>query len=110
MPCRARPRLNKTKVWSTKIGKKYTIALPGDLGLDWRLGQRVFFRIRGDAVVVSIAPTGLLGGRLVSTRVRFHRIVKRPLWRTQLTPWDSCRERQVDATPFVSATEDLALG
>lgn len=110
MPSKARPRRNRIKVWSTKIGKKYTIALTGEFGLDWRVGQRVFFRIRGDDFVVSQWPSGLLGDRLVSTRVRRHRIVKRPAWRTQLTPREHCLERQADAARFVSADKDLAFG
>lgn len=74
--CRQRSKARRT--WSVAISRKYAVPLPAELGMNWRLGQRVFFSKGPEQVVISALPRGLWAGRLMSVRIRRHVIVKRP--------------------------------
>lgn len=73
-----RQRSKAPRTWSVAISRRYAVPLPVELGMNWRLGQRVFFSKRLAQVVISAQPKGLWSGRLISVRIRRHVIVKRP--------------------------------
>lgn len=66
----------KAKTYRTTIGSRGQVKIPPGL-VAWRLGVRVYFRVRDGALVLSAKPSGVQNGRLLSVRVRLCRIKPR---------------------------------
>lgn len=69
-------RRGQLKQFSTVIRAGRLVVLPPGL-IGWRPGQRVFFTIVSDQLVISARPSRVQNGRLLTTRVR----VIRAQWR-----------------------------
>jgi hypothetical protein len=57
------------RIYSGVVQKGGRVALPSDLA-NFRLGQRVYFHIRGHEIGFQIKPRRAVRGRLLSCRIR----------------------------------------
>lgn len=64
--------------YTTTIARRRTVHLPPEL-TGFKVGQRVFFAMRGGEIRIHPKPVRVVGGRLLSSRVR-HAVRSLAMW------------------------------
>ncbi|WP_139347095.1 MULTISPECIES: hypothetical protein [Herbaspirillum] len=62
------PAMKKRQTYSTILERGGKVSWPKAL-MDWKIGQRVFFSIKDDAVAVTTRPSRSMNGRIFSARI-----------------------------------------
>ncbi len=61
-------RKTDSRSYATRVEKGGKLSWPCRV-FGWKVGQRVYFSVKDDGILVSARPDGLYNGRILSTRI-----------------------------------------